>query len=139
MDRQTLSFLVKAALGYCAYLLGGVDAAMKTLIVMMVVDYVSGVMSAFVRKELSSKIGWHGIVKKVANLLLVVVGFQVDSIAKTNGVVRTAVIYFLVGMEGLSILENLGECGVPIPSFLKNALAMLKEKGDKGDEKPSLS
>jgi len=135
MDKQALNLGVKAVIGYLAFLVGGVDRALQILITLMCLDYVTGVLAAFTGKRLDSKIGFKGIVKKVAMLALVLVAHQLDQLTGTNGIARLAVIYFLVANDGLSILENLSECGVGVPEFLKTALGSLKEKGNKGEAK----
>ena len=109
------------------YLLGGWDVALYCLLIAIALDYVSGLMKAYACKTLSSKIGFRGILKKLGILVLVMVGVLVDKSTGESGAVRTLVIYYFVANEGLSIIENLGEAGIPIPSFLKKALKALKD------------
>ena len=97
----------------------------------IVLDYLSGITKAFINKNLSSDIGFRGILKKVAILLIVMLGVLVDRVTGESGAIRTLVIYYFVANEGLSILENLGECGLPIPKKLKEALKTLKKEGNK--------
>ncbi|MEG0596665.1 MAG: phage holin family protein [Oscillospiraceae bacterium] len=115
--------------------LGGWDVALETLVWCMVADYLTGMMVAGVFKKsaksadgtMSSRAGFHGLCKKAAILLAVLVAAQVDTL--TGGsYVRSAVVFFFVGNEGLSILENMGLMGVPYPPFLKDALEVLREK-----------
>ncbi|MEA5059805.1 MAG: holin [Clostridia bacterium] len=116
--------------GIAAYLWGAWDALIQVLVAVVVIDYVTGVIKAAVKGELSSGVGFKGLAKKVAIFLIVALGVLVDTaIPATNGAVRSAVIMFYVANEGLSILENIGQLGVPLPVVLKGWLAKLKEEG----------
>lgn len=110
------------------FLLGGVDVALTCLLVAIVLDYISGIMKAYVNKELSSQIGFKGIVKKVGVLLVVMLAVLVDRVTGETGAIRTLVIYYFVANEGLSIIENLGQAGVPIPESIRKALKALKKE-----------
>ncbi len=130
MDREfTFKALVASVATYLTMVFGEADRAMGVLVTLMVLDYISGVLAAWYGKRLDSKVGLKGIVKKVLMLLLMAVAHQVDVLTGTQGVVRNAVIWFLAANEGLSILENAGECGLTIP-ILSNALALLKQKAE---------
>lgn len=131
-----------AALGsWIANALGGWDTAMILLVALMMADYITGVLVAAVWHRsnksanggLDSKAGFKGLVKKGVILLLVWIGVLLDQ-ALGSAYVRTAVILFFVGNEGLSLLENLGLMGVPYPAFLQRMLEALKEDGDKGEK-----
>lgn len=111
------------------YMLGGWDVALQCIIIAIVLDYISGVIKAYVCKELSSKIGARGIVKKVAILFIIMLAVLVDRVTGDTGAIRTLVIYYFVANEGLSVLENLGAAGLPIPKSIKNALKVLKKEG----------
>lgn len=110
------------------YLIGGLDVAMSCLLIAIVLDYISGIIKAFVTKQLSSKIGFKGILKKVSILIIVMLAVLVDRVTGETGAIRTLVIYYFVANEGLSILENLGQSGVPIPQNIKKALKALKKE-----------
>lgn len=110
------------------YLLGGLDVALTCLLIAIVLDYLSGMVKAFITKNLSSKIGVKGIVKKVSILLVVMLAVLVDRVTGETGAIRTLVIYYFVANEGLSILENLGQAGVPIPQSIKKALKVMKKE-----------
>lgn len=110
------------------YLLGGLDVALTCLLITIVLDYVSGLVKAFVTKNLSSKIGVKGIIKKVSILLVVMLAVLIDRVTGETGAIRTLVIYYFVANEGLSILENLGQAGVPIPQSIKKALKVMKKE-----------
>lgn len=129
MKELVCSVLSMAATGIL-YLLGGWDVALACLIVTIILDYISGIIKAYVNKDLSSKIGFEGLLKKVGVLLIVMLAVLVDKITGETGAIRTLVIYYFVANEGLSILENLALAGVPIPESIKNALKVLKDLGN---------
>ena len=118
-----------ATLGWLfIYLLGGWDIALQCLLLAIVFDYISGMIKAYHTKTLSSKVGFQGILKKVGVLLIVMLGVLIDRVTGDTGAVRTLVIYYFVANEGLSVLENLGQAGVPIPDAIKKALKVLKKE-----------
>lgn len=116
---------------FLIYLFGGFDVAMQSLLIAIALDYVSGLIKAYNNKVLSSRIGFRGIVKKLGILVLVMIAVVVDRITGESGAIRTLIIYYFVANEGLSIIENLGEAGLPIPKVLKNALKNLKKENNK--------
>ncbi|MGN0598639.1 MAG: holin family protein [Oscillospiraceae bacterium] len=130
---------IAAAGSFIANALGGWDAALTVLIGMMVADYVTGVLVALIWHRsnktddgtLSSKAGFKGLCKKGVIILIVWLAVLLDDAMGTN-YVRTAVILFFIGNEGISLLENVGLMGVPYPQFLKKALQALRDKGDNG-------
>lgn len=110
------------------YLFDGVDVAMTCLLIAIVIDYISGLIKAYECKVLSSKIGFRGILKKVGVLLVVMLAVLIDRVTGETGAIRTLVIYYFVANEGLSIVENLAEAGIPIPKSLKKALKAMKKE-----------
>ena len=116
------------------YLWGGFDVAMQCLLIAIALDYVSGIIKAFVLKQLSSSVGFKGIIKKVSVLVIVALAVLIDRVTGESGAIRTLVIYYFVANEGLSIIENVGLAGLPIPKSIKEALKALKKQGD-GDAK----
>ena len=112
------------------YIIGGIDVALISLLIVIIIDYISGLIKAYVLKELSSKVGFKGILKKFGILLIVALSVIVDKIAGQTGAIRTLVIYYFVANEGLSILENLAQSGLPIPKVIKKALIALKENSE---------
>ena len=126
--KEIYNAIVATLLTAFIYLVGGLDVAMIALLISIVLDYVSGMIKAFVTKELSSKIGFRGIVKKTALLIVVMLAVLVDRVTGDTGAIRTLVIYYFVANEGLSIIENLGQAGVPIPQSIKKALKALKKE-----------
>ena len=124
--------LAKAAFaaigGFLGWYLGGVDGFLYALIAFVVVDYLTGVMCAVTDKTLSSKIGAKGIVKKVLIFTLVGLGHIIDrQVLGQAQAIRTAVIFFYLSNEGISILENAAALGLPVPDKLKDVLARLHE------------
>lgn len=124
--------------GVTSYLLNCFTELVVVLALLMLFDYVTGVLAAYFKKELSSWKGLQGILKKFSFMLLVVLGFLIDFVVSylaekvglqftTNGFFGLATTCWLIGTEGLSILENLGVIGLPIPPFLKPALSKLKD------------
>jgi len=130
LDKETLAKSGLAAIAtYATLVMGEADRALGILIILMVFDYITGVISAWHNKRLSSEVGLKGIAKKGLMLILVIVGHQVDSMLGTQGVTRTAVIWFLAANDGLSIVENAAECGVSVP-LLSQALALIKQEAE---------
>ena len=120
--------------GIVTYIWGPWDALIIALVAMGVIDYITGVIKAAVQGKLSSLVGFKGLLKKVAIFLLVAVGVMVDRvIPATNEAVRSAVIFFYIANEGLSILENAGELGLPLPAALKKSLEKMQDKEEKPD------
>lgn len=114
--------------GYLGYLLGGQDSFLYALIAFIVIDYLTGVMLAIIQRKLSSSVGFNGIFKKVMIFMIVAVAHTIDEyLIKSGGAIRTAVIFFYISNEGISILENSANIGLPIPEKLKEILVQLKE------------
>ena len=126
---QSLFFAVGAWLGY---FLGGCDGLLYALVVFVAVDYVTGVMCAVADKKLSSAVGFKGICRKVLIFLLVGLAHILDTqILNETGILRTAVIFFFLSNDGLSILENAAHLGLPIPQALKDVLEQLHDREHK--------
>lgn len=123
-----LSVIISTVVTTFVWLIGGYDVAIQCLIVAIIIDYISGLIKAYNTKTLSSSIGFRGILKKVGILLIVMLAVLVDRVTIDNGSIRTLVIYYFVANEGLSILENLAEAGLPVPKTLKNALKVIKKE-----------
>ena len=118
--------------GLLGWYLGGLDGFLYALITFVVVDYITGVLRAIVEKKLSSRIGAHGIAKKVAIFLVVGIGHLIDTylISGTGAPLRTAVIFFYIANEGVSLIENATTIGLPVPEKLKDVLAQLHGKDE---------
>ena len=128
-------FLFTAVGGWLGYFLGGCDGLLIALVVFAVADYLTGVMCAVSGKKLSSAVGFKGICRKVIIFMLVGIAHMIDvNIIATGSVLRTAVIFFYLSNEGVSLLENAGHLGLPIPAKLKAVLEQLHDRAEK-DEK----
>lgn len=119
-----------------AYLFGGVDHLVIALIIIMSADYLTGLCVAyFFKKNVESKRAFQGLMKKTAMLLAVIVANQLDLVSGSGGhFMRNAMILFLIGMEGISFIENLGHMGVKVPAYISQAFAQLKDANDKGEK-----
>ena len=116
--------------GWLGYFLGGCDGLIIALILFVVMDYITGIMCAIADKKLSSEVGFKGICRKVIIFMLVGISNIIDvEVIKTGSVLRTAVIFFYLSNEGISLLENAGHLGLPIPEKLKLVLEQLHDKG----------
>lgn len=121
--------------GFLGWFLGGVDGFLYALIAFTVIDYVTGVMCAIADKNLSSEVGFKGICRKVLIFTLVGIGNILDIyVLGQAGILRTAVIFFYLSNEGVSLLENSAHLGLPIPEKLKEVLAQLHDKGGNDNE-----
>lgn len=128
-------FLFTAAGGWLGYFLGGCDGLLIALVLFAVADYITGVMCAVADKKLSSEVGFKGICRKVIIFMLVGVAHVIDvNVIATGSVLRTAVIFFYLSNEGVSLLENAGHLGLPIPEKLKVVLEQLHDRSEKSDE-----
>ena len=121
--------------GFLGWFLGGVDGFLYALIAFAIIDYITGVMCAIADKNLSSGVGFKGICRKVLIFALVGIGNIIDvQVLGTPGVLRTAVIFFYLSNEGVSILENSAHLGLPVPDKLKEVLAQLHNRGGNDNE-----
>ena len=118
--------------GVVGWYVGGFDGFLFALIAFIVVDYITGVMRAIVDKKLSSEIGAKGITQKVAIFLIIGIAHLVDNyVLQTGAALRTAVIFFYMANECLSVLENSVGLGLPVPEKLREVLEQLKDKSGK--------
>ena len=122
--------------GWLGYFLGGCDGLLYALLAFVVLDYITGIMCAVADKKLSSDVGFKGICRKVLIFALVGVGHLLDvQIFGETGVLRTAIIFFYLSNEGLSVVENAAYLGLPIPTKLHKVLEQLHDRADREDEK----
>lgn len=128
--KHLISDVFSVILTTIIYLLGGVDIALQSLLIVIIVDYITGIAAAIYNKELSSKIGFKGIIKKFCYLLVVALSVVIDNLTGQSGLIRTLVIYFFVANDGLSIIENMAEMGVKLPEKLIDSLEQIKKKGE---------
>lgn len=121
--------------GWLGWFLGGCDGLLYALLAFVVIDYVTGVMCAVVDRRLSSAIGFRGIFKKVLIFALVGIGHILDAyVIGTGFVLRTAIIFFYLSNEGVSLIENAAYLGLPVPEKLKAVLEQLHDRAEKEDE-----
>lgn len=122
--------------GWLGYFLGGWDGFLYALLTFVVIDYITGLMCAVLDKKLSSEVGFRGIFKKVLIFSLVAIGHIIDkNVIGDGSVIRTAVIFFYLSNEGISILENAVHVGLPVPQKLKDILKQLHNRSEKEDYK----
>ena len=120
--------------GGLGWFLGGFDGFLNALIAVVIVDYITGVMCAIVEKQLSSKVGTNGIFKKILIFMLVGIAHIVDYyLIQSGNAIRTAIIFFYIANEGISILENTAAIGLPVPEKLRNILQLLKDRSSQND------
>ena len=126
-----IQLLLAAIGGWLGWFLGGADGFLYALIVFVAIDYITGVMCAIVDHKLSSEVGFKGICKKVLIFMMVGIGNIIDvQVLGQAGVLRTAVIFFYLSNEGVSMLENAGHLGLPIPAKLKDILVQLHNRSE---------
>ena len=132
---NTIQLIFTGVGGWLGYFLGGCDGLLYALLAFVIIDYITGVMCAVIDKKLSSEVGFKGIFKKVLIFLLVGIANILDvQVIGTGSVLRTAVIFFYLANEGLSILENSAIIGLPVPDKLKDMLLQLAEEEHPKDE-----
>ena len=117
--------------GWVGYFVGGCDGLLYALLAFVVIDYITGVMCAIADRKLSSEVGFKGICRKVLIFLLVGIANVLDvNVIGTGSVLRTAVIFFYISNEGVSLLENAAHLGLPVPDKMKAVLEQLHKKGE---------
>ena len=128
---NTIQLAFAAVGGWLGYFLGGCDGLLYALIAFVAIDYITGVMCAISDKTLSSEVGFKGICRKVLIFLLVGIGNIIDvQVLGSPGVLRTAVIFFYLSNEGVSLLENAAHLGLPVPDTIKTVLEQLHDRSD---------
>ena len=133
---NTLQLVIAAVGGYIGYFLGGWDGFLYALLTFVLIDYITLLMCSLLDKRLSSEVGFRGIFKKVLIFSLVAVGHIIDqNVIGDGSVIRTAVIFFYLSNEGISILENTVHIGLPVPQKLKDILEQLHDGSNKEDNK----
>ena len=132
---NTIQLIFTAVGGWLGYFLGGCDGLLYALIAFVVIDYITGVMCAINDQTLSSEVGFRGICRKVLIFLLVGIANILDvQVIGTGSVLRTAVIFFYISNEGVSLLENAAHLGLPVPEKIKTVLEQLHDRSESEDE-----
>lgn len=135
MKRDLLNTIVAAIGTAITYIFGVWDTAIAVLVMFMVLDYVTGVLGGIVNKNLSSAVGFRGLLKKITILIVLIVAVSLDRLLNSGSwVFRTLVCYFYIANEGISLLENSAKIGLPVPSKLIDILEQLKNKSEKESE-----
>lgn len=131
---NTIQLIFTAVGGWLGWFLGGCDGLILALVLFAVLDYVTGVMCAISDHKLSSAVGFKGICRKVLIFALVGVGHVLDAyVIGTGSILRTAVIFFYLSNEGVSLIENAAYLGLPVPEKLKVVLEQLHDRAEKSD------
>ena len=132
----TTAWMVLTTVGNCLdYFLGGCDSLLIALVLFVVVHYIIGVMCAINDQKLANKVGFRGICRKVLIFILVGIANILDvEVIGTGSVLRTAIIFFYLSNEGVSLLENAAHLGLPVPTKLKDVLAQLHDRAEEGGE-----
>lgn len=135
MKTDTLyTSLVGGSMASIGYLIGGIDHLIKAFVIFMAIDLTLGLMVSFLVKNTESKKMFKGLIKKTAMILMVIAAVQLDLATESGNFMRNAMILFLIGMEGISMIENLGKLGIKVPKFLSNAFTQLQiDNDDKKD------
>ena len=132
---NVIQLVFTAVGGWLGWFLGGCDGLLYALIAFVVIDYITGVMCAVADKNLSSEVGFKGICRKVLIFMLVGVGHIIDTqVIGAGSVLRTAVIFFYISNEGVSLVENAAHLGLPVPAKLKAVLEQLHDRAEKEDD-----
>nr|WP_304710542.1 phage holin family protein [uncultured Acetatifactor sp.] len=134
---NTVQMVFAAVGGWLGWFLGGCDGLLYALVAFVAVDYVTGVLCAVADRKLSSEVGFRGIAKKALIFLLVGMANVLDvQVIGSGCVLRTAVVFFYISNEGVSLVENAARLGLPVPEKLKDVLAQLHGRAEdgKGDE-----
>ena len=128
---NVIQFVFTAVGGWLGYFLGGCDGLLYALLAIVVIDYITGVMCAINDKALSSEVVFRGICRKVLIFLLVGIANILDvNVIGTGSVLRTAVIFFYISNEGVSLLENASHLGLPVPQKIKEVLEQLHNRAE---------
>lgn len=130
-----IQLIISALGGWLGYFLGGCDGLLYALLAFVVIDYITGVMCAVNDHTLSSEVGFRGICRKVLIFMLVGIANILDAdVVGTGSVLRTAVIFFYISNEGVSLLENAAHLGLPVPEKIKMVLEQLHDRAKKEEK-----
>lgn len=130
-EKEIFNSIIAVIGGILTYIFGGWDTCLIVLVLFITIDYLTGVFNGLIHHKLNSQVGFNGILRKSEILMILIVAVLLDRLLN-NGtwVFRTLICYFYIANEGISILENIGKCGVPLPPKLLVTLEQLKKKGE---------
>lgn len=129
-----ISVIFNLIINLVSYLLGGIDNLIIMLLIIMAIDYITGICKAIINKNLNSIIGIKGIIKKVGYLLIVALAVLIDKLLGNSSAIRILIIYFFIANEGISILENWSQMGLPLPQKLKQIFEQLRKSTDREEK-----
>ncbi len=132
MMRKWYDVFIGICGGVASYIWGDINGAFIALLVFIIMDYLTGVISAGVRHSLASNVGFIGILRKVIILVVVALGHFLDTVIQTDNTIKNMIILFYIANESLSILENVVNIGLPVPNFLIKLLETMKKENNKG-------
>ena len=126
---ETMQYVITGIGGFVGWFLGGVDGFLYAFLMFVVVDYLTGLMAAYIQKKISSEVGFRGICRKVAIFCLIGIAHILDAqVIQSGSVLRTAIVFFYLSNEGISILENVTIIGLPVPQKLRDVLEQIGDK-----------
>lgn len=128
MEKFSINLIFSTLATVATTIFGGFDLALQSLLIIILIDYITGVLSAIYNKKLSSKIGLKGILKKFCYLLIVSLAVVLDNLLQLNSIIRNGVIYFLIANDGISVIENVGNMGIKLPKKLTQYFEQLKNE-----------
>lgn len=131
---KSVKYVAATIAGVISNFLGGWDIMLQVLLGFVVLDYITGVVAAAFEKKLDSSVGFKGIARKVLLFVPIGIAYQLDVLLGQEQILRNIAVWFYVVNEGLSVMENLGRAGVPLPDALINALQQLKSKSTRTTE-----
>lgn len=134
--KKSFKLIFATLLTFISEFYSKVDYSLIVLISVILIDYITGLIKAYVNKELNSKIGFKGLLKKLGIFVIILLSFEIDKLILANGALKSMTIFYYVSIECLSILENFGKIGIPIPNFLKGKLKQLNQ--DEKEEKKEI-
>ncbi|WCK53824.1 phage holin family protein [Aneurinibacillus sp. Ricciae_BoGa-3] len=134
--REAFTLMFGLLASAATYFFGGWSQLLDVLVYMVIIDYCTGFLAAWMEQRLSSSIGFKGIGKKLLIFVAVTVAHKLDIALNSAGFLMNTAIYFYIANEGLSLFENITRAGLPVPRFIRNALIQLKKQTDGGEKSP---
>lgn len=133
--KKSFKLIFASLLTFISKFYSKVDYSLIVLISVILIDYITGLIKAYVNKELNSKIGFKGLLKKLGIFVIILLSFEIDKLILANGALKSMTVFYYVSIECLSIFENFGKIGIPIPNFLKGKLQQLNQDEKEEEQK----